>query len=207
MKDESTKQLEAWKSEFGNQYTERNTYNPDTRVAAFREMLKGTNVKKVLEVGSNIGNNLVSISKTGEYQLIGIEPNLFAVRKGRTRSNLISIIEGNGFSIPFVDAYFDLVFTCGVLIHIANEEIPKVVNEMYRLSNRYILVIEYFAEKDTEIEYRGKKGLLFKRDFKKKFLELKPDLKCIREGFWGKNDGFDDCTWWLFEKPTHGAKE
>ncbi|VVC04504.1 tRNA (mo5U34)-methyltransferase [Candidatus Bilamarchaeum dharawalense] len=201
MKTSTTKQLDFWKSEFGNQYTDRNLYNPDSRIPAFKDMLTGLTIKRILEVGCNMGNNLVTLSKLNNFQLIGIEPNSHAAKKGRLQSNLISIIEGDGFHIPFSNSYFDLVFTVGVLIHIAPQDLPKIIDEMYRTSNRYLLIAEYFSEVDTPIEYRGQKDLLFKRNFKKIFLEVKPGLKCIREGFWGKNDGFDDCHWFLFEKP------
>lgn len=195
-----TEQLKIWTSEFGNAYTDRNVYDPETRVAAFKTMLADLDIKKILEVGCNVGNNLISLSKIGDYDLIGIEPNRYAVKAGRKKTDSITIIEGNGFSIPFIDTYFDLVFTVGVLIHIAPEDLPKIIDEMYRVSRKYILIAEYHSDAETKIQYRGHDNLLFKRNFKKAFLERKPGLKCIKEGFWGKKDGFDDCTWHLFEK-------
>lgn len=197
---EETEQLKIWKSEFGDRYTDRNAHDPESRITAFKKMITDLNIKRILEVGSNMGNNLITLSKIGDYELIGIEPNKYAIKNGRSRSDSISIIEGTGFAVPFVDSYFDLVFTVGVLIHIASENLPKIINEMYRVSNKYILIAEYHADEEKKIEYRGHDNLLFKRDFKKAFLDRKSDLKCIKEGFWSKKDGFDNCTWHLFEK-------
>lgn len=193
-------QLNAWKSEFGDAYTERNVYDPDKRLPAFREMVGDLHIKRILEVGCNIGNNLITLSKISNYELIGIEPNKHAIEKGRARSTSMSLIEGSGFDVPFVDSYFDLVFTVGVLIHIAPQNMPKIIDEMYRVSNKYLLVVEYHANEETKVPYHGKDNLLFKRNFKKAFLERKPDIECIKEGFWKSEDGFDDCAWHLFRK-------
>lgn len=196
-----TEQLKIWKSDFGDAYTERNNYNPDTRIPAFRKMVGDLEIKKILEVGCNFGNNLVSLSRIGkDYELVGIEPNSHAIKKGRERGEQIAIIEGNGFEIPFVDSYFDLVFTAGVLIHIAPKDLPKAIDEMCRVSGRYVLIVEYHAEREEIVHYRGHNNLLFKNNFKKLFMERKKNLFCIREGFWDKKFGFDDCTWTLFEK-------
>ena len=53
------------------------------------------------------------------------------------------------------------------------------------------------------IEYQGQKDKLFKRDFGKLFIE-NFDVTVVDYGFlWGHiydKAGFDDVTWWLFEK-------
>lgn len=174
--------------------------NPEIRVNAFRQMIGDLNISKILEVGSNVGHNLVSLSRIKDYQLVGLEPSKYAVLQGRSSTNLISILEGNIFDIPFKDGYFDLVFSCGVLIHISIEDLPKAMDEMYRVSNRYLLVVEYFAEKETVIPYHGHNNMLWKRDFKKHFEERFPKMKLLKSGYWDKADGFDRTHWWLFEK-------
>lgn len=194
------KQLEVWKSQFGKEYTNRNVIDPKARVPAFYRMVDNLDIKRILEVGCSRGHNLVALSEIGKYVLIGIEPLRYAVTEARATSNLICVLEGDCFKIPFVDSYFDLVFTSGLLIHIASEDLPRAIEEMYRVSNRYLLVIEYYAEQETPVHYRGHDNLLWKRDFKDIFLQQKPNLKCVDEGFWSKKDGFDDCNWWLLEK-------
>ena len=191
--------LKLWGSDFGVDYTNRNVVSPESRVNAFKVMLDGLKINRILEVGCNVGHNLVAISKTGEYQLVGLEPSKYAVSQGRANSNL-AILEGNIFDIPFKDGYFDLVFTSGVLIHIKLDDLPKAIDEMYRVSSKYLLVIEYFAEKETVIPYHGHNDMLWKRDFKKQFEQRYPTLKLIRSGYWDKSDGFDRTHWWLFEK-------
>ena len=59
---------------------------------------------------------------------------------------------------------YDLVFSKGVLIH----QDPTMLNDMYQIlyqsSKRYILICEYYNPTPIEVEYRGNKSVLFKRD-------------------------------------------
>ena len=95
------------------------------------------------------------------------------------------------------------MFTAGVLIHISLEDLTAALAEIYRVSGRYILAIEYFAQEETAIHYRGKDDLLWKRNFLKHYQTQFPDLTVIRSGYWGPEDGFDRAHWWLFEKLTN----
>jgi pseudaminic acid biosynthesis-associated methylase len=196
MKEEKIK---LWGSDFGVDYTNRNVIDPETRVKAFRSMVGDLKINKILEVGSNVGHNLVALSRIGDFQLIGLEPSKYAVLHGRL-DNKQAILEGNIFDIPFKDGYFDLVFTSGVLIHISLEDLPKAIDELYRVSGKYLLVIEYYAQEETVIPYHGHNDVLWKRNFKKHFEERYPQLKIVKSGYWDKADGFDRTHWWLFEK-------
>jgi hypothetical protein len=110
------------------------------------------------------------------------------------------VLKGDVFALPFVDGYADLVFTAGVLIHIALDNLPRALAEICRVSNRYILSAEYFAETETIIHYRGHDDLLWKRNFKQHYLDQFPDLALVREGYWEKEYGFERVHWWLFKK-------
>ena len=115
-------------------------------------------------------------------------------------SNKISLLEGDAFNIPFKNGFFDLVFTCCVLIHINLNDLPDAMDEIYRVSKEYILSIEYYSEEETSIKYRGNEDLLWKRNFSKHFLQRYPDLVLVSEGYFDKSDGFDNSNWWLFKK-------
>jgi spore coat polysaccharide biosynthesis protein SpsF len=52
----------------------------------------------------------------------------------------------------------------GVLIHQPEESIRSVISEMIRVSGRWVLTGEYFAEEDVEVPYRGHEGALYRRD-------------------------------------------
>lgn len=205
-----TDQLDLWRSEFGSRYAERNNNritSEDQRrlVRDWGKILKHAitpSPESVLEVGCSTGRNLVAL-----YNFIpklkGIEPNTRCVELANQMLQDIGVEvqEGNAFELPFDDGHFDLVFTSGVLIHIAPDDLPKAADEIMRVSNRYIVCIEYFSHSPEQVIYHGMDGYLFKRDFGRFYLERYPGLKVLDYGFlWQPLDSSDDSNWWLFEK-------
>jgi len=198
----TTDQLETWQGEFGDAYTERNLIDWHVRTPAFSHMLKGLSLRRALEVGCNRGHNLQCASEVlgSAVEVFGVEPNRYALGMARTTAEHTFPIPGNAFDLPFKDGYCDLVFTVGVLIHISSVQLPSALNEIERVSSRYILAVEYFSEEDTAIEYRNHADLLWKRNFLKHYQTQFPNLKLLRSGYWGAEDGFDRTHWWLLEK-------
>lgn len=195
-----THQLDVWKGAFGQAYTDRNQEDWQLRVEPWREMLRGLSLERVLEVGCNRGSNLRALAEVlGDGPaIVGIEPNPYALQLARAASNRIGVLSGDAFELPFKDGYFDLAFTAGVLIHIALPDLHRALAEIYRVSRRYVLAIEYFDEAETVIPYRGHEDLLWKRNFLKAYQEQFPDLSLRRSGYWEKC--FDRSHWWLLEK-------
>jgi pseudaminic acid biosynthesis-associated methylase len=203
-------QLELWRSDFGDAYAERNN-NAITEEGTRRLMRDWGRMlyhavtprpRSALEVGCNIGRNLLALRHFVET-LHAVEPNAAAVETARAHPDLAEsdIREGEGFALPYGDASIDLVFTSGVLIHIAPHDLGTVVDEIVRVSRRYILCIEYFSHEPTEVEYHGRRGYLFKRDFGRFYLERHPRLTVVDYGFlWQPLDSSDDSNWWLFAK-------
>jgi len=189
-----SKQITKWKDKFGKEYTNRNALTLDELERMYKNNFglsrtelnnifigKFNHSIKILEVGSNIGNQLLLLQKMGFKNLYGIEINDYAVELSKQRTNNINIIQGSAFDIPFKNEYFDLVFTSGVLIHVAPHDINLVLNEIYRCTKEYIWGFEYYEEKYTEIIYRGKKDLLWKANFAQLYLNLFKNLKLIKE--------------------------
>ena len=58
-----------------------------------------------------------------------------------------------------------MAFTSGVLIHIEPERLGATMDEIHRVSSKYILCAEYFSPRAETLRYRGQEGLLFKNDF------------------------------------------
>lgn len=203
------KQIETWQGDFGNAYIERNLPSDkriEDRERAFSEILshtKGGEPVSILECGCNIGLNLRALKRITPAALYACEPN------ARARSVLLQdevlaesrLTDGTLQALPYEDASFDLVFTSGVLIHVHPDQLEAAYREMYRVSSRYVLSIEYFSKHPETIRYQGRDDLLFKRDFGGMWLDLYPELKPVANGFfWERTSGLDDVTWWLFEK-------
>ena len=169
---------------------------------AFKRALDGLELGRVLEVGCNRGHNLRALSEILEdsSEILGVEPNAHALAIARGASDKVSTVPGTIYDLPFKDGYFHLVFTVGVLIHIPINRLAEALQEISRVSRRYILAAEYYAPSDTAIEYRGRNDLLWKRDFLKHYESTVPGLKVVRSGFWSLEEGFDRTHWWLLEK-------
>lgn len=206
-----TKQLDLWRSKFGHDYSKRNKNvieENDTQqlVKNWEEILAkavSPTPESVLEVGSNIGRNLFAL-KHFIKDINAIEPNHQCcedILKNKELSN-ITIHEATGFDMPYADSSIDLVFTSGVLIHIHPNELPLIIDEIYRVSKHYLLFIEYFSHDPQEVPYHGMEGYLYKRDFGSYVLERHSELTVIGYGFfWEPFDAWDNCNWWLFKKP------
>ena len=200
-KPDVTRLEELWAGDFGDQYVDRNAGAYDAREAFWRETLPPLACSRVLEVGCNVGGNLRWVAEhvdTGG--VFGLDVNRKALSHLRTQHSAINAVWGSARDLPFRDGWFDLVFTMGVLIHQPDATLPLVMAEMVRCSNRWVLCGEYFAPQSEEVPYRGHAGALFRRDYGALFAEMFPELRLSRQGFLGRDTGWDDITWWLFEK-------
>lgn len=204
------KHLSVWRGSFGDAYVDRNkatAENIELVENAFTQILNKLPdglPSSILEVGANIGINLRAIKRLTGAQLYAAEPNEKA-RKILFEDDVVPsnhIFDAVAADLPFGDRSIDLVFTSGVLIHVPPEEIKSAYAEIYRVSSRYILSLEYFSPTPEAKTYRGRNDLLFKRDYGGLWLDNYPDLILVADGFfWKRTTGLDNLNWWLFQKP------
>ena len=187
------RQTEAWTGDIGKEYTDRNALPLDkldslylNRYGFSRTQLNSTfigNLDKkirILEVGSNIGNQLALLQKAGFTNLYGIDIQPYAVEIAKRKTQGINIIQGSAYDIPFKDNFFDLVLTSGLLIHIPPVEIEQALKEIIRCTRKYIWCFEYFAKQYTPIVWRGQQDLVWKTDFLEMFLKY-PELRLAKQ--------------------------
>lgn len=162
----ATDQLAFWQGQFGDKYTERNAPTDESiraRIAAWSGILKGlagAPPDSILEVGANLGLNLAALRAVTDATLYAVEPN------GTARDRLASaeilpsdrILDASAASIGLADAAIDLVFTSGVLIHIAPENLLAAYREMHRVARRYLVTIEYFSDKEEIVPLPRPRG-------------------------------------------------
>jgi len=189
-----TDQIQQWSSKFGKEYTERNPHTTEVMDELYKKQFGLTRTElnltflgnfdrsiKILEVGSNVGAQLQGLQKIGFKNLYGIEIQSYAVEVSKQHTKNINLIQGSAFDIPFKDSYFDLVFTSGVLIHINPDDLSIAIREIYRCASEYIWGFEYYADKRSEIQYRGHRNLLWKDNFAKLYLDKFRDLELVKE--------------------------
>ena len=194
-----------WKEKYAGDYISKNSdFDLDRGIKGWAKMLeRAENINSILECGSNIGRNINFLNHLlpgASKSLIEISPEAYKIVTSRYQI-------ADSFNGPIVESSFnkkfELVYTIGVLIHIHPNDLLDNMKKMYEHSSKYILIGEYFNRTPVMVEYQGEKDKLFKRDFGKYFLENFP-VHLVDYGFlWGHlydNAGFDDITYWLFEK-------
>ena len=188
-----TAQLERWQSDFGRAYTDRNSLTPEALDALYRKnygigrselnqrfLADIPRNARILEVGCNEGNQLCALREMGFQNLYGIEIQDYALRKARARVDNAQLALATAFEIPYPDGFFDLVFTSGVLIHIAPVDLPRALREIDRCAGGFIWGLEYFSPQEMEVPYRGHEKLLWKMDYAGLYLDLFDDLEPVR---------------------------
>lgn len=193
---------QLWAGEFGDAYVDRNLGAYERRGEFWRPMIRELAPGSVLEVGCNVGGNLQWIAaEIGEQRCYGVDVNEKALEVLQERLPGVHTMRTAARDMPFPDRSIDLVFTQGVLIHQPEESLGAVMDEMVRIARRFVLCGEYYDDDTTEVPYRGHEGALFRRDYGRLFAERLPEsLRLVRQGFLGREDGWDDVTWWLFER-------
>jgi hypothetical protein len=139
------------------------------------------------------------VSAGGTFRL---DVNRKALGELRRELPEINAVEGPPRDLPFRDGWFDLDFTMGVLIHQPGSTLPLVMIEMVWVSKQWVLCGEYFAEPTEGVPHRGHQGALFRRDYGSLFTGLFPQLQLHSTSFLGKDEGWDDVTWWLFSRSS-----
>lgn len=186
-----TSQLERWQGDFGQEYTDRNQIDWRTRVEGFRSLIPG-GVASVFEVGVNKGHNLEALQEVG-LLAYGCEPAAYPraqAKKAGLRVCGCSVYSLGGHGKA------DLVLTSGVLIHVPPGKLDEALGQIYRLSRKWILAIEYDGD-DQVVPYRGFGDMLWRRDYGQHFERATEAKVCSR---WLDVPGFDGATCWLLKK-------
>ena len=200
--EDMSNQLDRWTGTFGDDYTQRNKVSQELiqkRAETLYKIISPLMPVSILEVGCNYGTNLMACLPFMQPPavMVGVEPNEKARRIAEIGG--LNVYPDCGQDLHFFSDHFDLVFTCGVLIHCELEDAEKIVKEMLRVARRHVLFMEYFNKVDEEIEYRGETGLLWKRNWPEHFRQwgLGKQVSC---GFANASQGFDDVHWWVYKK-------
>jgi pseudaminic acid biosynthesis-associated methylase len=199
----ASEQERFWAGAFGDEYTGRNSASPETLQPFFRTILElAPGVREVCELGANKGLNLLALRGLDpSLRLTGVELN-GAACKALSRNAGIEALH-TSIQAYAAERRFDLVFTCGVLIHIDPADLPAIYRKMGALSARYVLINEYFNPTPVEVAYRGHSGKLFKRDFAGEFLDATEGrFAVVRYGFLWKRlePAWDNATWTLLRR-------
>jgi spore coat polysaccharide biosynthesis protein SpsF len=187
-----------WSRGFGNKYITRN--NADKIIQSneqlFERALLTVNVDSAIEFGCNIGLNLRALDVP---ELKGVDVNKKALREA---GKSVNAEFDEGSVLDYRDnRKYDLVLSKGLLIHIFPELLRQAYDTMYIHCKKYMLICEYYNPVPVEIDYRGHKGRLFKRDFAGELIDGY-GMELLDYGFVYHRDEYsqDDLNWFLLQK-------
>lgn len=185
-----------WSGPFGDAYVQRNADAGSLRWPFWRDLYARYPVESVLEVGCGSGANLMWATAPRKA---GVDVNESAVIAAQGRCPNALLIVASGTRLPFDDVSYELVYTVGVLIHQSPDDLPRVMDEMYRVSRRFLLVIEYADTEEVEVPYRGQRDALWRRPYRRLF-EERFGLRHLETWMLTPEVGFDNCAGYLWAK-------
>lgn len=185
-----------WAGTWGDEYTMRNNrVDWQARVPFWREIVERTGARSVYEYGCNAGWNLSAIRRAfPDVRVAGHDLNSFALKLAANAG--LPVCGARERPMP-MEPLYDLSFTAGVLIHVPPVDVYDVMQEVMAVSSNYVLAVEYASDKEEEVNYRGREGMLWRRPYGKMYEEI--GLKTVAHGHAG--DGFDNCHYWLMRRP------
>jgi len=205
MKEFKTPQEEFWSTEFGDEYSKRVSSDRIVlnNISLFSRALRAAGkLNSAVELGCNIGLNLRALNQINpEMTLTGYEINGFAAERA-ANLNIATVKQNTIIDAIIDDNKYDLAFVKTVLIHINPDELASVYSNLYSLSKRFVLIVEYYNPTPVVVSYRGNEDRLFKRDFAGEMID-KYNMKLVDYGFvYHRDHSFplDDMTWFLLEK-------
>ena len=195
-------QEQFWGGEFGTAYSARNQgpHLIASNLALFSRVLSRTRgITSVLEFGANVGMNLDALGLLlPGADLCGLEFNDHAVEilGGKHEAIHDSVLAWE------TKRQWDMVLCKGLGIHISPDDLWKLYENLYLSARKYIVLAEYYSKRPQEVEYRGNKARMWKRDFATELMNRYPDLSLIDYGFVSEYDAFplDNINWWLLSK-------
>jgi ubiquinone/menaquinone biosynthesis C-methylase UbiE len=110
--------------------------------------------KKVLEVGSGPGGNLIEIYRHGPLELQGVDisSEMIALAQKNIGNKKIIIQKINGGKIDHPDKYFDLTITSTVLQHITDDEtVSSLIREICRVTSANVYIFERIGRKQKKL--------------------------------------------------------
>jgi hypothetical protein len=185
---------EFWTGDGGDAYTLRNDGDWRARTSFWRDTIPA-DVQTAFECGTNRGMNLRAIRACRSIKLGGVEINQTAVDAAVERG--LPVVQGDLLRMQAVPMW-DLTFTCGVLIHMAPDQVLDAMEQVAAMSKRYVMAVEYesLSGEEESVNYQGSDDLLWRRAYGKMYEAM--GLRLVRYGDAGA--GFDRCSFWLFSK-------
>jgi ubiquinone/menaquinone biosynthesis C-methylase UbiE len=154
--------------DYWNKYTDDNESKYNEEFSKFiKDLATSLKSNNVLEVGCNSGNDLRSFPN--DFDVHGVDLNDHALDIAKKKFPSFKFQSGSIIDLPYEESSIDFVFTHYVLNYISENEIDKAINELYRVSKKYILNCELYDENESPLDSNSK---AWKRNVYKRWLNF-----------------------------------
>lgn len=157
-----------------NEYTDDNRNILENPSEFIYHVCLSLGANSVLEAGCNVGNSLRHFPTTMNIQ--GFDLNDYALKECQSRYPKFKFKKGSLLEFPYNDNSFDLIFTRTVLIHIPNEDMEKVMNEMLRVSKKWIMNLEFYGKTEEMVKWKRGDDLLWHRNMEKRWKNFNVEI-------------------------------
>lgn len=154
-----------------------------------RQQIKKLKPASVLEVGCGFGRNLKFLLEQGigPEILTGVDISAQLLEQADLP---VRLVRANVLNLPFTDRQFDLVFTHGLLMHLAPRQLPRALAELTRVSRKYLILIEEIRTRPQQLNY-----FTFAHDYDKILAKLPLKVMVKKKGrYW--------LSWYLLKKSS-----
>lgn len=157
--------MSALDSRYWDSYAQDHSKHYNEEMAKFiRDLAVSLRVQSVLEIGCSAGNDLKLFPQNLDVR--GIDISKTAIEQARKNLPGFSFEAGQVDSIPFEDNSIDIVFTRNLFNHVESVK----VDEMFRVSKKYIFNIELFSENEQKL---GDNPITYGRNMKQYWMNYK----------------------------------
>ena len=105
------------------------------------DFVKTLQPHNVLEVGCNYARELKHLQGLTKIYGIDVSTEKISRAKAYIPDGIFRVADAS--AIPYVSNRFEMVYSSGCFAHTAPEFIQPIMNEIYRVSSKYVLLVEY----------------------------------------------------------------
>lgn len=136
--------------DYWNQYAKDHLVWYNGEMAKFiSDLVISLRAQSVLEVGCSAGNDLKLFPD--EMNVNGVDTSDMAITLAKENLPKFSFKAGNITSVPFENDSIDLIFTRNLFNYVDVQDIKKSIDELFRVSKKYIFNIELFSENEETV--------------------------------------------------------
>ena len=132
----------------------------------YYKIFKNKKINNILDVGCGNGDFLKNFFKEKKIKKFGIETSKKTIELCKKRHKGINFKKAFAHNIPYNQNSFDIVVIWSVLHWIDRNHYLQSLGELIRVTNKYLIVMDFFPINEHKINYVHKKGFFtYKSNF------------------------------------------